>query len=294
MIAVPGREPVEAVGEVHAVHRAGDDQEEQHVPDRPERDRPSRRSGRTRRGSSCWWCAAKPTATVIPSSSSIFQRPAQPERALVAQLDVVVEEADRAAGERACRRSSAPAACSRDSGRNAIDAAAMISRPPIVGVPCLRDVVLRALLADVLAELVPAQERDERRAAEDRDDHRDERCDEDSVPLGGQVLRDDLESHRARALHEHDVARPQLGAQPRRGLGRRRRPTRRRRRARARRPRSRARSRARARARRSRAWYAGASAPSSAISPSTATRRCPPPRSARCSSAARIETGFAL
>ena len=41
-------------------------------------------------------------------------------------------------------------------------------------------VVLQALLADVLAELVPAQEGDERRAAEDRDDHRDERRDEDS------------------------------------------------------------------------------------------------------------------
>src|SRR5947209_3797334 len=35
--------------------------------------------------------------------------------------------------------------------------------------------MLRAFLADVLAELVPAQEVDEGRPAEDRDDHRDER-----------------------------------------------------------------------------------------------------------------------
>ena len=40
--------------------------------------------------------------------------------------------------------------------------------------------MLGPLLADVLAEFVAAQERDEARADEDRQDQRDERGDEDS------------------------------------------------------------------------------------------------------------------
>ena len=115
--------------------------------------------------------------------------------------------------------------------------------------------------------------------AEDRDDHRDQRGDEDSVPLARQFRRDDLESHRAGALHEHHVARPeQPRAQPRR------RPSARASRpsspavarARARRPRSPARRRARARAAPiSAVVRRPPPAPSSAMSPSTATRRRP-------------------
>src|SRR5262249_4186740 len=44
----------------------------------------------------------------------------------------------------------------------------------------LHRVVQRPLLADVLTKLVPAEERDERRSAEDRDDHGDEGRYEDS------------------------------------------------------------------------------------------------------------------
>src|SRR5207248_6463577 len=43
----------------------------------------------------------------------------------------------------------------------------------------LGDVVAEPLLADVLADLIPPQERDEGRPREDRDDHGDERCNED-------------------------------------------------------------------------------------------------------------------
>ena len=39
------------------------------------------------------------------------------------------------------------------------------------------------------------------------------------MPLRGQVLRDDLESHRPGALHEHDIARPQHLGQPLGRLG---------------------------------------------------------------------------
>ena len=52
--------------------------------------------------------------------------------------------------------------------------------PPAVGVPCLIDVARRALLADVLAELLAAEEVDEARAGDDRDDARDDAGDEDS------------------------------------------------------------------------------------------------------------------
>ena len=97
---------------------------------------------------------------------------------------------------------------------------------------------------------LPAQERDEGRTAEDRDDHCDERCDEDSGHQRVEILRDDLESHRARALDQHDVAGPKLGAQPLGRLRRGRDPLAAVGRARARRPRSPAR-RCCARARRS-------------------------------------------
>ena len=105
--------------------------------------------------------------------------PAQPERPLVVQLHVVVEEADRAAGERRAEdRQRRQRVVGERQERERSPRS--ISRPPIVGVPCLADMVLRPLLADVLADLVPAQERDEGRPAEDRDDHGDERRNENS------------------------------------------------------------------------------------------------------------------
>ena len=45
-------------------------------------------------------CTVKPTPAVTAASSSSFQRPERPERAPVAHLQVVVEEADQAAAER--------------------------------------------------------------------------------------------------------------------------------------------------------------------------------------------------
>ena len=170
-----------------------------------------------------------------------------------------------------------------------------ISTPPIVGVPCLIRWPVGPLLADVLAELLAAQEVDELRADDDREDHREDPL-RSRVPLAADLpasgpprpararptgtpsrarrrpggparercvpplrcrVGDPRAAVAARELpdREHDV---DAGSPP------------------ARRP----------------AVVGGRVGPSSAISPSTATlrRRC----AARCSSAARIETGLAL
>ncbi len=49
---------------------------------------------------SCWWCAARPTAAADREQEQHLPAAVQAERAAVAELDPVVEEADRAARER--------------------------------------------------------------------------------------------------------------------------------------------------------------------------------------------------
>src|SRR5205807_7040097 len=95
------------------------------------------------------------------------------ERALVRQLDEVVEEADRAAreGDEEHRQRGHLVLAhreERDRGGDEDEQPAHHRRPLLV------DVVLGPLLADVLPELVPAQELDELRPDDDRDDHRDD------------------------------------------------------------------------------------------------------------------------
>src|SRR5205814_1429159 len=91
---------------------------------------------------------------------------AETERALVPELDEVIEEAHAAAGERSAEnrqrgRREVRQRQEGDRGRGQDQKAAHRRRP------LLRDVVLRTLGADVLAELVPAQERNEGWPAED-------------------------------------------------------------------------------------------------------------------------------
>ena len=94
------------------------------------------------------------------------------ERAPVAELDEVVEEADRAAAERDAEdRERRDRVVAEEQERD--DGTDSISSPPIVGVPCFT-CGRRALLADVLPELAVAQEVDELRPGHDRDDHRDD------------------------------------------------------------------------------------------------------------------------
>ena len=97
----------------------------------------------------------------------------------MAQLREVVEEADRAARQRGAEDRQRRHRVVRDGEerdrRRRDDQQAAHRRRALLG-----RVVLRPLLADLLAELVPAQERDEPRAGEDRDDHRDQRGSEDA------------------------------------------------------------------------------------------------------------------
>src|SRR4051794_24767006 len=90
--------------------------------------------------------------------------PTEAERPPVAQLRVVVGEPDRAAGERRAedRQRGEREVAERQEGdrrREQDQDAAQCGRALLLAVP------LRSLLADVLAELVPPQERDEGRTA---------------------------------------------------------------------------------------------------------------------------------
>ena len=96
------------------------------------------------------------------------------------ELDEVVDEADRAARERDEEDRQRGHACTAEKARNASAAVPRMSRPPITGVPCFDVVAGGAFLADVLAELVAAQELDELGAGHDRDEHRHEARDEDA------------------------------------------------------------------------------------------------------------------
>src|SRR5947209_18724397 len=95
------------------------------------------------------------------------------------ELDEVVEEADRAAGERREQNGEPAQRVVRQrqegDGRRKQDEQAAHRRRPL-----LRSVMLGAILANVRAELVAAQELDEARADGDRHDQRDESCDQDT------------------------------------------------------------------------------------------------------------------
>src|SRR5581483_2247016 len=102
----------------------------------------------------------------------------------VRELHEVVEEADRAAPERGEEHRQPLQRVARDreeaDRRREQDQQAAHRRRA-----GLREVVLRAFFADVLAELVAPQERDEARTDEDRRDQRDQRRDQDARHRAG-------------------------------------------------------------------------------------------------------------
>ena len=103
---------------------------------------------------------------------------AQAERAAVRELREVVEESDRAARERPeqdRQRLQAEVAHGQEADRRREQDEQTAHRRR----PLLRDVMLRAVLADVLPELVATEELDEAWPDRDRDDQRHERGDED-------------------------------------------------------------------------------------------------------------------
>ena len=124
-----------------------------------------------------------PTTTVIAGEQQQLPAAGRPERAAVAELDEVVEEADRAAARRVTKRTVSAGSVYCESARNGSSAQSRISRPPITGVPCLTTWPAGPSSRIVLAELVPAQELDELRADDDRDDHRDQAGDQDADHL---------------------------------------------------------------------------------------------------------------
>jgi hypothetical protein len=103
----------------------------------------------------------------------------QPERAAVPELEPVVEEPDRTARVRGAedreRRHGVDARGEERDRRREHDQEPAHRRRAL-----LDRVVLRALLADLLAELVAAQEVDERGPGEQGDDQRHQRRDEDA------------------------------------------------------------------------------------------------------------------
>ena len=91
--------------------------------------------------------------------------------------------------------------------------------PPIVGVPGLGLVALGSLLADVLAELAPAQELDELGAEEQAQQQRGGSRDQDAPGDGAHQTRTpaasarhtELEPDPARTLDQHDISRVKQG-----------------------------------------------------------------------------------
>ena len=108
-----------------------------------------------------------------------LRAPAQPQRPPLDELRVVVGEAQQRARDRRRRRRRSRASRMSVSSRNGTAIAVKMMIPPIVGVPGLGVVALRPLLADVLAELALAQERDELRRQEDADQQRGGARDQD-------------------------------------------------------------------------------------------------------------------
>ncbi len=178
MIVVPAAEAVEAVGEVHAVDRAGDDQEEQQVPERPQRDAPVDHR-HEEAVVELLMVRGEADGNGDQREQQHLPAPGQTQRPLVAQLDEVVEEADRAARKRRAedRQPAQRVVAERQEryGRRHDDQEAAHRRRSL-----LDRVALGSFRANVLPELVPAQEGDEGRTTEDRDDHCDERGDENA------------------------------------------------------------------------------------------------------------------
>ena len=132
----PGGQAVEAVGQVDGVRRR-----------RPGPGTPAR----TRAGPRSTWKSSSGTYTSSrgrgrgPSSratrrpapaAASFQRPDSPSERLVGDLRVVVDEADPGAGQGDGQHGEAGAGL-LGAGQEGDQRHAMMSRPPIVGVPCL-------------------------------------------------------------------------------------------------------------------------------------------------------------
>ncbi len=173
-----GGEAVDPVGEVDAVRRPRDHEEDQHVEAVRELDVPVHdRDEDVRRQLLVAHGEHDPDRD--QREQEHLPAAAQPERPAVGQLDEVVEEPDGSAPERdeEDRQRRDLVLRHREEGGRRNDE----HEQPAHGRRPLLDLVRRGpLLADVLAELVPAQERDEAGADDQRQHHCDHARDEDA------------------------------------------------------------------------------------------------------------------
>ena len=116
-------------------------------------------------------CADQPTPTVIAGEEQELPAAVEPQRPAVTHLEPVVDEADRPAGERDEEDRQTGLRVFRE--REEWDRHREQDQQAAHRRCALLQVVLgRQFRADVLAELVPAQEVDELGPGEDRDRHR--------------------------------------------------------------------------------------------------------------------------
>ena len=175
----PRREPVDAVGEIRAVCCTRDDQEQEGVVGVRERDVDVGDRNVDRGVELRLRVDREPHDNRDRREPEELPPALEAERAAVAELDEVVQKANRAAGDRheehRQRRQREFRKRQEGQERTEQDQQASHHRCPL-----LDDVTGGAVFPDRLAQLIPAQERDELRSDHDGDNHRDEARYEDS------------------------------------------------------------------------------------------------------------------
>ena len=167
-----GREAVEAVRQVHPVREARDDDEEEPVPGPRERHVEVHERQVDARLEVCVVDDDRDDGGDHPEQEKL-PAAGQPERAPVRQLRPVVHEPDRGTAERdeeGGKRRQRPLREEEERNRHGDHD----QEPAHRGRALLGHVARGAFLANVLPELVPAQELDELRAGDDCDHHADD------------------------------------------------------------------------------------------------------------------------
>ncbi len=178
MIPMPGSETVDPIRQVRAVRRPGHDQEEQQIeterdPEAPVHDRHVELARRV------YFLDRESEPDSDCREEDELPPTGEAERAAVPELGVIVREADRGTpehhaedGQPLCR---VVAQRQEGDGRREDEQQAAHGRRPL-----LDPMAFGAFLADVLAHLVAAEEVDELRSGDDRDEHCEQARGEDS------------------------------------------------------------------------------------------------------------------
>ena len=174
----PPRQAVKAVGQVHAVGRSGQHEEDQHRVEHPEVDGEVEDPRVERLVEADIARGHPPQAEGDHRLGDDLPPPRQPERALLGDLRPVVEEAEEGAGQGGAEHGEARRVVLAEDQERHGDREE--DHQPAHGRSArLPRVALGPLLADVLAELALAQERDELRSQEHADEQRGHPRDQD-------------------------------------------------------------------------------------------------------------------